>query len=96
MTGIDALRLAAIVIGLIALAFWLLWAWRSPSWLYAAPVILWLANGLAFLIARGLGYRDAGMLNAWSLAIYLQAAITLAGAGAYFLRHKLLEPRVGC
>jgi hypothetical protein len=96
MTGLDALRIASIALGVVALILWLIWAWRSPSWLYAVPVILWLANGLAFLIVRQTGYRDVVILNAWSLAVYLQAAITLAGAGAYFLRHRFLEPRADC
>ena len=75
--------------------FWLAWARRSSSRLYAAPGVLWLVNAMAFMVVRQLGCCvSVATLNAWSLGIYLQAMLTLAGIGFYFWRRSIV-PQAG-
>ena len=80
----DAYRLLALLLGVIGLILWSLYARKSKRWGYAAPVLLWLGNCTAFWIWTTF-IRPPGMMleqaNAWSAIVQLQALITLALAG---------------
>jgi hypothetical protein len=97
MTTADVLRLWAISLLALSLILWLLWFWRSPTRLYAVPILLWIVNALAFTATRqtNLLNLSPAFLNNWSLAVYIQAGLTLVGIGAYAVWRKV-EPRAGC
>lgn len=83
------MRLLILALAIVGVICWLIWGRRTMNMGWASFVFLWLANLVAFHVFRLLCHTaDVIFLNNWSLAIHLQAALSLAIVGVQLVRGK--------
>ena len=85
--SVDAYRYTALLLGVICLLVWVGYAKRSRRWGYVVPVLLWLANVVAFWFWNMFLRSPDQFLaaNAWSAVVQLQALFTLFLGGVSLL-----------
>ena len=84
------LRLLILALSIVGATCWYLWGRRSRNLGWASFVFLWLANLAAFHVYRLVCHTvDVTFLNNWSLAIHLQAALSLAIVGVQLVRGRV-------
>lgn len=82
------IRYAILAVSLAAIVVWLVFARKSGKPAYALAACLYLGNLALFSLARlcAPGAFDLQTLNIWSLAIHLQAALTLLLFGIFLAK----------
>lgn len=84
------LRLLILSLAAIGAWSWYLWGRRSRNLGWASFIFLWLLNLSAFHICRMFcDVVNVELYNNWSLAIHLQAALSLAIVGVRIVRGRV-------
>ncbi len=96
MTTPDMFRMVAMLISLIGIAIWLVWARRfEDRWRYAVAPITWLAHIMiyygAYFISMYLGTYETLFFTNWSLVVRMQSILTISGAGLLLIEQDKLR-----
>jgi len=88
----DAYRYTALLLGVVGITSWTIWAIRSQRPGYAFTPITWLLNITAFM-AWTLFIREPGtqlqQANTWSIIIHLHGLILCAGGALILMPHRV-------